>query len=111
MAKIKLGLVPLPQISIVAATPAPLSATSFKAQEVIIQADPGNAGTVYVGDASVSAGTSIKLLADRAIAIQADDTHADEDLAYVDLAEIYVDGTFTTDKVNIMVLQLQEVQY
>lgn len=111
MAKVKLGVVPLAQLTVTAGVPLQLSAVSLKAQEVLIQADPLNNGVVYIGDASVTATQSIKLNADRAMSVQADDTSADEDMCFVDLSEIYIDGSITGDKVNVMILQLQEVQY
>ena len=88
-----------------------MSATSRIATNVIIQADPENAGYVYVGDSSVAAGQCIKLQAASGIDLNADDDAADEDTVVIDLSDLWIDGDTSGDKVNISVIDEISTSY
>lgn len=88
-----------------------VSASSRTATNVIIQADPGNAGNVYVGASDVTATKCFKLKPGSVLEINADDNSADEDMSVVDLNDIYLDGSITGDKVNVVFCDEVSVEY
>ena len=112
MAAIKVQLKAIAQATIsTAGTPIPLSLTERRCKAVIIQADPANSGAVYVGESDVTGAKAIKLTAGNSLSIVPDDTFADEDTVYVDLADIYVDAAANGEKINISVIDLASVNY
>lgn len=94
-----------------AGSPLALSASSRTATSVIIQADPDNVGNVYVGDVGVTGTNCFKLKPGAALEINADDSAADEDIVVVDLMDIFVDGSITGDKVNVVFCDEVSVEY
>lgn len=88
-----------------------MSASIRTATNVIIQADPDNVGNVYVGDSTVSATKCFKLKPSAVLEINADDSSADEDTVVVDLKDIFVTGSITGDKVNVIFCDEVSVEY
>lgn len=112
MALIKAKVVGENQVTLASAgTRQALSASERNCRAVIIQADYNNSGKIYIGDSLVTASKCVKLGAGDSIPICAEDNLGDEDFCCVDLNDIYIDGTFTGDKVNIVVLDLSAVSY
>jgi hypothetical protein len=112
MAKIRMRLNPQTRVNVTAAgTPVPLSLVPTETKALIVQAAPGNSGNIFIGDAGVLPTRCILLEPGRSIEITPDDTAADEDTVFVDLAEIFVDAATSGDGVFIAVLNLEQVQY
>ena len=53
----------------------------------------------------------IEISCGNSLSIVPDDTFADEDTVYVDLADIYVDAAANGEKINISVIDLASVNY
>jgi hypothetical protein len=99
------------QYTVVAGVAAPLSAISQKVSWVLIEADTGNSGTVYIGEDDVAANKCMTLAAGQSLEISLEGNRADKDLPYLDLTEIWADGTVSGDKINVsFLLQLREDQ-
>jgi hypothetical protein len=100
-------------MSVTPAVPQPLATgpDEVKCSVIVIQANPTNAGEVYVGYSDISATKCIKLVPDKAIEISVDDTTADEDMVFFDLRDVYIDGNVAGDKVNIMIGDMVSVKY
>lgn len=92
-------------------TAVPLANTSVLVPYFVVQALPGNVGQVYVGDAGVQSDFGLELQPGQILKISADDTLADEDNILVDIAQFYVDADNAGDKVNILALVLDSVNY
>lgn len=112
MAKIKLGLSSLAQVTLAAAgTAQALSGTSREVSEVLIQADATNTGNIYVGASDVDATHGVHLAPGVSLKVSADNAYEDEDRVFVDLNEIYIDGSNTGDKVNILIMGITQLDY
>lgn len=113
MAQLKLKLTTASPITVATSgTRVPLSATSLKVSYLMIQRDPSNAGNIYLGDSTVTASNGIVVgSSSPSIAMSADDTEADEDKGYFDLADMYIDAANNGDKVRIAYIALESLQY
>lgn len=83
-----------------------LTGTVTVCQAILITADTGNAGTVYIGDADVDSTNGIPVAAGASVRItgpQLGKGGADD----MDLSEIYWDGT-TSDTIRISYQQKQD---
>lgn len=79
---------------------------------VTIQWHPSNAGNVYIGDENVAAGRGLILnAANPVINLSVDETEADEDIAQIDLTDIWVDAANSADKVKIAYVTQASVKY
>ncbi len=81
----------------------------WRAVSVAIQADPTNAANIKLGDTSVDT-KFLNMPPGAVITIELDESGGDEDIIYVDLREIFANGT-APDKVNIMVLRETRASY
>jgi len=81
----------------VTASAAAIEADHLLCQSVILTADAGNAGTLYIGDSNLDAANGIPLTAGQTLSISDDKGHADLTL---NLNDLYVIGT-NTDKLRI----------
>jgi hypothetical protein len=113
MSQIKLSLVSMEPITVaVAGTRVPLSATSLRVSYLLVQKHESNAGVVYFGDSTVSATKAIIIGSFApSMAMAADDSEGDEDTAFFDLADMYVDAANSGDKVRIAYIALTSVTY
>lgn len=113
MAQLKLKLTTMTPVTVaVSGTRVALSATSLKVSYVMIQRDPSNAGSVFLGDVSVTTSNGITIgSSSPSIAMSADDTEADEDKGYFDLADMYIDAATSGDKVRIAYIALDSLTY
>ncbi len=75
------------------------SGTSFRTASVQVQAAYTNSGYVYVGDSSVSSTVGIALAPGDCVCIEG------EEGQYVDIADIYVDASVNSSKVNVSYLK------
>lgn len=99
------------QGTVVSGVAVPVAAVSQKISWVLIEADTANTGTVYIGESDVAAAKCLTLAPGQSLEISLDGNRADKDLPYIDLSEIYFDGTVTGDKINVaFILQLREDQ-
>jgi hypothetical protein len=113
MAKIKMALVSLAPVTVaVAGTRIALSATPLEVIQVVIQWEPNNAGSMYIGDSTVASTKGIVLNSSNpSVTLTAEDTLADEDRCVIDLAELYVDAANNGDKVNLAYVAVTEKSY
>jgi len=83
-----------------------LSATSLKVLSIAIRAGSSNTGVIVVGGATVIASYATRrgypLAVNESLALNAG--HSGDGGA-LDLADVYIDGTVTSDKVTWMVLK------
>lgn len=96
-----LKLTQLGQVTVTSAgTRVQITATSTPTYYVTIQADPGNSGTIYVGDSSVSSTVcAAALSAGASIRIEGPKYRNSTD--EVVLSDIYVDASANSQKVNV----------
>lgn len=85
-----------------AGTQVPLSATTLKARMIVVQADPSNAGNVFLGDSSVDSTNGIVLEPGESYSYAVTETIPYLEL---DLNAIYVDAATNADKVRIQYLE------
>ena len=112
MAKIKTRMQPRAKVQVVTAgTPVPLSATPTQTIAVVVQADPDNNGNIFLGNAGVTASQCMVLAPGKGFEILCEDTLADEDTVYIDLAEVFVDAATSGDSVYIAELVVDSVRY
>ena len=84
-----------------AGTPVQFSLPRIKAPSMIITADPANTGTVWIGDQSVKASTSLglPLVADDSVTIDPSKYFGTNE--QLDLSLFWVDSTVSGDKIII----------
>jgi hypothetical protein len=82
-------------------TAVPFNAAKIAVQSMIIQASPGNAGPVYIGDATVTAADGISLVAGEKIGIDSIRRNSSFDSFY--LNEWFLNGT-GGDSIRILIL-------
>ena len=113
MAKITCLVVPVADKAVTTAgTRVALTATETLVRQVVVQWHPSNTGNVYIGDVTVAAGVGLILNASNpSVSFAADDTMADEDAVYFDLAKIYIDSANNGDKVKILYMSLEAISY
>ena len=71
-------------------------------KDVVLQADPGNAGTIYIGDENVDSTNGYALTASQAISLNALFSDSRTPDMLWDLSTIYFDGTDAGDDVRII---------
>lgn len=81
-----------------AGTAEALQAASKLVTSVLIVRDPGNAGTVYIGDSTVDSTSGIPLTAE-VPAVEITPQRFGRTAAEIDLADIYVDAATNADGV------------
>lgn len=113
MANIVLELIPIADVTIAAPNVAqPLSVASLRVSGVVLQYDPANSDDVYLGDSTVAAGKSLLLNnAYPLVKIRADESYADEDFIYVDLADLYVSSPSAGQVIKIAYIKVKSVEY
>lgn len=113
MAMIKLRLVSVTPVTVTTAgTRVPLSGTSLKVSYLLIQKHESNTGVIYIGDSTVASSNGIVIGSSLpSLVMSADDTEADEDKAYFDLSEIYIDASVNGDKVRIAYIEQASTTY
>lgn len=113
MAMIKLQMVTVAPVEVVSAgTRVPLSATSLKVSYLLIQKHESNVGVIYIGDSTVDSTNGIVIGSSLpSLVMSADDTEADEDKAYFDLSEIYIDAGSSGDKVRLAYIEQVSTTY
>lgn len=87
------------------------SGTSLQAAKLLIQAANSNSGVIYVGDSSVAAAQCIELKAGEVLVLNPDTVEGDDVLAYVDVADIWVDASVNAQKVNVTYLKRVSEDY
>lgn len=77
-----------------------LSSSAVLAETVLVSAESTNAGNIFVGDVSVASNNGIKLAAGQSVELTADND-------YMDLREIYFDGSVTNDDIRVSYIAKQ----
>lgn len=113
MAIIELGLKTLPKVVVATAgTPVPLSATELLVIQATIQYNGLNAGDIYIGEADVTANKCLVLNGSTpALALEGEDTVADEDKVVFDLNKVYVDAANNGDSVFVAYTEFTGMRY
>lgn len=112
MARIKRKLTIIGTKTVAAAgTSEKLVASSQLEQHVIIQALDSNTGKVYIGDSSLVAAPTVgwTLLPGEGLGIDPDSYEGDENIAIVDLSEIYVNASVNGE--GVLIMALREVDF
>lgn len=93
-------LIPLGKITVaVAGTRVQFTATQIPTTQIVVQADSGNAGAVYIGDVTVASGIRISLAADKVARIGAEDIRGVAE-QFV-LSDFYVDAATNGDSIHV----------
>jgi hypothetical protein len=113
MAKLTLQLKVLSDVAVATAgVPVPLSGTSLLVRQAVIQYDGGNTGDIFVGESDVTQTKCLVLNSTSpSLALEAEDTVADEDNVFFDLADVYIDAANNGDKVKVAYVELASKEY
>lgn len=79
----------------------------------MFEAPPSNVGNIYVSEslAQMAAGNRLTLQPGQSIEVEIDDTDADEDLVFIDLRDLYMDGSSASDQLVVAYLVEQSIDY
>ena len=87
-----------------AGTAQALSSTEIKSKDIVLIADPGNSGTLYIGSSAVAVTSGIPLAAGASVNLSAL-VSGSKDGIVLNLNQIYVDGTTTGDDIRVVYFQ------